>query len=237
MIAHLPMYDVPGNRAAHDALWSALQDCLTDAPHRTIPGDLMKDWIDPNLFLSQTCGLPYRSKLHGKVQLIGTADNKIENCPAGYYQSVIVARRGSDPDLGANDFTLAYNEPLSQSGWAAPHSIGVTGKTRKQSGGHAKSAEMVVSGQADVAAIDALTWHFLIRDWHGAAGLKVIARTPPTPTLPYITSRGQNADLLHQAFAQAILEIGAAHRETLQLFGLVDLPAPAYLAEPLPPAP
>jgi hypothetical protein len=37
MIAHLPMYDVPANRAAHRRLWQALQDHLPDAPNFTQP--------------------------------------------------------------------------------------------------------------------------------------------------------------------------------------------------------
>ena len=82
MIAHLPMYDVPANRAAHRRLWQALQDHLPDAPNFTQPSvDLMVDWLSPELYLSQTCGLPYRAALHGQVQLIATPDNQIPNWP------------------------------------------------------------------------------------------------------------------------------------------------------------
>ena len=89
MIAHLPMYDVPANRAAHRRLWQALQDQLPDAPNFSPPSaDLMDDWLSPDLYLSQTCGLPYRAALHGQVQLIATPDNHSPNCPPGYYCSV-----------------------------------------------------------------------------------------------------------------------------------------------------
>ena len=48
MIAHLPMYDVPANRAAHRRLWQALQDQLPDAPNFSPPSaDLMDDWLSP----------------------------------------------------------------------------------------------------------------------------------------------------------------------------------------------
>jgi len=218
MIAHLPMYDVPANRAAHRRLWQALQDHLPDAPNFTQPSvDLMVDWLSPELYLSQTCGLPYRAALHGQVQLIATPDNQIPNCPPGYYCSVLLARRGAVPDLAANDFTLAYNEPLSH--------------------GHAASARAVLEGRADLAAVDALTWHFLTRDWDKAAGLEICAITPATPTLPYITALGQNAAALREALRQAILSIGLKDRQTLQIFDLVEINAEAYLQLPLPPTP
>jgi ABC-type phosphate/phosphonate transport system substrate-binding protein len=238
VIAHLPMYDVPANRAAHRLLWQALQDQLPDAPNFSPPSaDLMDDWLSPDLYLSQTCGLPYRAALHGQVQLIATPDNHSPNCPPGYYCSVLLARQGAAPDLAANDFTLAYNEPLSQSGWAAPQSIGLTGAKRLQTGGHAASARAVLEGRADLAAVDALTWHFLKRDWDKADGLEICATTPATPTLPYITALGQNAAALREALRQAILSIGPKDRETLQIFGLTEISAETYLKLPLPPSP
>ena len=238
MIAHLPMYDVPVNRAAHRRLWQALQDQLPDAPNFNPPSaDLMDDWLSPDLYLSQTCGLPYRAALHGQVQLIATPDNHSPNCPPGYYCSVLLARQGAIPDLVANDFTLAYNEPLSQSGWAAPQSIGLTGAKRLQTGGHAASARAVLEGRADLAAVDALTWHFLKRDWDKADELEICATTPATPTLPYITALGQNAAALREALRQAILSIGPKDRETLQIFGLTEISAETYLKLPLPPSP
>ena len=238
MIAHLPMYDVPANRAAHRRLWQSLQDHLPNAPNFTPPSeDFMVDWLNPELYLSQTCSLPYRAALHGQVQLIATPDNQIPNCPPGYYCSVLLARQGAVPNLAANDFTLAYNEPLSQSGWAAPQSIGLTGATALQTGGHAASARAVLEGRADLAAVDALTWHFLTRDWDKAAGLVVCATTPATPTLPYITALSQNAGALREALRQAILSIGPKDQQTLQIFDLVEINAETYLQLPLPPAP
>ena len=232
------MYDVPVNRAAHRRLWQALQDQLPDAPNFSPPSaDLMDGWLSPDLYLSQTCGLPYRAALHGLVQLIATPDNHSPNCPPGYYCSVLLARQGAVPNLAANDFTLAYNEPLSQSGWAAPQSIGLTGAKRLQTGGHAASARAVLEGRADLAAVDALTWHFLKRDWDKADGLEICATTPATPTLPYITALGQNAAALREALRQAILSIGPKDRETLQIFGLTEISAETYLKLPLPPSP
>ena len=94
-----------------------------------------------------------------------------------------------------------------------------------------------MEGRADLAAVDALTWHFLTRDWDKAAGLEICAITPATPTLPYITALGQNAAALREALRQAILSIGLKDRQTLQIFDLVEINAEAYLQLPLPPTP
>ena len=131
-------------------------------------------------------------------------------------------------------FFLAYNEPLSQSGWAAPQSIGIMGKSQLQTGSHAASARSLVQGLADVTSINALTSRFLCRDWDKAAQLQVLATTPPTPTLPYITALSRDAKTLARGLGQAILSIGATDRETLQIFGLVDISEQDYMQYPLP---
>jgi hypothetical protein len=71
------------------------------------------------------------------VNLVASPNNNNEGCPDGYYNSVILARSGCAPHLPSNDIILAFNEPLSQSGWAAPVSVGIVGKSRLQTGGHA----------------------------------------------------------------------------------------------------
>jgi hypothetical protein len=94
-----------------------------------------------------------------------------------------------------------------------------------------------LQGQADLASVDALTWHFLTRDWETASGLEICATTPATPTLPYITALVENAAALRVALRQAILSIGPKDREILQIFDLIEISAETYLQFPLPPAP
>ena len=237
MIAHLPMYDVPENKAAHDHLWAALSEHYPSLPNRSNAIDIWADWQSPDLVFSQTCGLPFRAKLNGIVQLVGAPDNRLDGCDAGQYRSAILTRKGSGVDLSANDFTLAINEPLSQSGWGAPSAVGITGTRRVLTGAHRASAQAVVDGRADVAAIDALTWHFLQRDWDQADQLTVATWTPPTPTLPYITALGRDPAPLAKAMSQAIQDIGAKDRETLSLYDIVSVTPETYDAIKIPPAP
>lgn len=244
-IASLPMYDRPETAAANDALWAGIRAALPwDTPAAlTRGGDLWDQWQSPDLILSQTCGYPYRARLHGTVQLVGTPDHALPGCPPGHYNSVLVVRV-DDPrtDLAAfANARFAFNEPLSQSGWAAPQNhaagLGFAFDTLVQTGGHNLSARAVAEGQADIAAIDALTWALIQRHDAYAADLREIARTAPTPTLPLITAKGRDATQIAAATRAAIAALDPAHRAALMLCGLVDIPARAYLAVANPPAP
>ena len=89
MIATLPMYDRPEARPANDRLWALIRHHLPDAPEA-----LSRDgfhWLNPELLLSQTCSLPFRTGLQDDVSIVATPVHKIE-CPAGFHYSVIVAR-------------------------------------------------------------------------------------------------------------------------------------------------
>ncbi|RKF14945.1 hypothetical protein D6850_08755 [Roseovarius spongiae] len=245
MIASLPMYDRPETAAANDALWSGIRARLPfAAPARlTRGGDLWEQWQSPDLVLSQTCGYPFRARLNGRVTLIGAPDHALPGCPPGHYNSVFVARR-DDPRAAPAEFAqarFAFNEALSQSGWAAPQTHaaahGFAFANPVQTGGHAASARAVAEGRADIAAIDALSWALILRHDRWADALKELERTAPTPILPYITASGRDADALADAVAGAIAALEAWHREALMLTGLVRLPAEAWLTVPNPPPP
>lgn len=241
MIAALPMYDRPEIRWATDIFWGHIRDALR-AGGITAPDELCRDadpwaiWQDPGLVLAQTCGLPFRARLHDKVALVATPDYGLPGCPPGHYNSVIIARPGPLPDRPR----LAINDPLSQSGWAAlaawiaaqrvaPGPITVTGA-------HAASARAVADGVADLAAIDAQTWRLLLRHAGADPGLE-IARTPPTPGLPLITALAQPPTAVAQAVAQGLAWLDPAARAALDLRGIVQIEKAAYLALPLPPEP
>ena len=249
MIASLPMYDLPDCRAANDRYWALIRDGLRraglaapDALTRGMP-DFMAHWQRADLVLSQTCGYPFRAVLQGKVTLIGTPDFGLQGCPPGYYQSVILVRADDTRDgLSAfKDTRFAYNDALSQSGWAAPQihaaGLGFQFKPAVQTGGHALSARAVLDGHADIAAIDAATWRLLQRNDEKMAGLRVVGRTEPTPCLPYIAALGLNHRGIFDAVAAAIAGLEQTDRETLGIRRILYIPAVAYLAVPTPAPP
>lgn len=243
-LASLPMYDWPEVRGPTDRLWAGIRDGLgargIDVPAALHRGAQWNDWLNPALVLSQTCGFPYRTALHGRVALVGTPDYGLPGLPAGYYQSVLVVDAARPGDwTGFVGGRLAINGHDSQSGWAAPvnHAAasGLAFAAIVETGAHVRSAEAVAAGQADIAAIDAVTWR-LIETWRPdlAAALRVAARTAPTPGLPLITAAGNDRALIAAAVEAAIAGLDAADRAALGVRGLVHIPAEAYLAVPTP---
>lgn len=244
MIAALPMYDRPETAEANNRLWEAVRDHLGYGPDRLTRGrDVWDIWQSPDLVLSQTCGLPYRSKLHGRVKLVGTPDYRLYGCQPGYYNSVIVAHRSraGDPLDSFDGATMAFNDPLSQSGWAAPYHYFADNNLRigdlRETGSHVESGRSVADGFTDFAALDALSWEMIRRHEEYAADLIEIDRTTPTPALPFITAHKRDPLPLANALSRAIFDLSPADRDVLHLHDIVDIRQTAYLSVPIPPAP
>lgn len=246
MIAALGMYDRPETAAANDRFWAGVRDGLRaraiPAPQTLTRGEAAywPAWTAPDLVLSQTCGLPYRARLHGRVTLVATPDHRLPGCPAGHYRSVIVVR--ADDPRGVAQFQearLAHNEALSQSGWAAACEFaaaqGLRLRPGKATGSHRASALAVAEGRADLAAIDAVTFTLLSRWEPAMAGLRVLAETAPRPALPYVSARGADGAAIAAALEDAVAGLDAADRALLCLHGIVRVPADDYLAVPMPP--
>ena len=239
MIANLPMYQWPANRAAHDRLWAGIRDGLRrhdiHAPDALdyVTGH-MDSWARPDLVVSQICNLPYRAQFRGKVTRIGAADYVLPDTEPGYYRSVFLVR-SDDPAQSFADaagYPMAFNEPLSNSGWGMPQQFaaaqGVTLNPVLQTGAHRESLRAVVEGRADLAALDAITWMNMQRWDSNAAQAKVIARTHATPGMTFVTAAGRDPGPYFDAIAAAIAALSPQDRALLNLRGIVALPAAAY---------
>lgn len=249
MIASLGMYDRAETAAANDRFWAAIRDGLrargVAAPETLTRGNgaYWPAWESSELVFSQTCGYPFRSRLHDRVTLIATPDYGLPGCPPGHYQSIFVART-DDPRALVPDFdgaALAFNEDLSQSGWAGPvthlAALGMQPNPQLRSGAHWRSALAVAEGRADFAALDALSWTFMRRYDSFATGLKEIGRTQPTPALPYIAAKGADRAAILAALQDAVTALSPQDRDSLHLRGIIKVPAADYLAVPNPPPP
>jgi ABC-type phosphate/phosphonate transport system substrate-binding protein len=244
MIAHLGMYDRPETAAANDHFWSLIRTHLGHGPETlSRSDDAWAIWNSSELLLSQCCGLPYRTRLYGEVDLVGTPDYGLPGCQPGYYNSVFLARSedGNQPLAQFSGRRFTYNDALSQSGWAAPmvhmHDRNILPGALEESGSHRNSAAMVAEGRADFTALDALSWE-MIRAYDGFADQLVeIERTVPTPGLPYVTVLGGDIRALFDAIEAAIQALDDSTRATLHLQGLVPIQPSDYLAVPTPPGP
>ena len=189
LIACLPMYDWPEVRPATDALWAAMATAFArhgvDAP-ASLDREIRREdaWVAPNLVLGQTCGLPFMRSLRGRATLLGSPIYDLPAAEPGDYYSVVVAR-ADDPAAAISDFQgrrVAYNGADSQSGYAALQVVVAPLAEDSQffgsgiaTGTHRASAAAVAGGDADIAALDAVSWE-LLRDHDSdvAAALKII---------------------------------------------------------------
>ncbi len=245
MIAGLPMYDRPDTFGANDRLWNLAREALADrgiaAPERLTRGiDTWTLWLRPDLVLAQTCGLPYRTALQGKVELVATPVLDL-HCEPGFYFSEIVVRTDDVRSTPAEfaGARLAVNDRCSQSGWTAPlewaarNGIGF-GNTML-TGSHFDSSLAVAKGDADLAALDALSWKMIERWDAHAPNLRVMDRTSPTPALPYISAAGSDSDLIRQALRDAVADLRPEDRLSVGLKGITWVSAERYLEVATPP--
>lgn len=246
MIASLMMYARPQLDGAHERFWTLIRNDLShvgiDSPvHLSQQAEEFSVWQSSDLVLSQTCGMPFRLWLHDKVQLVGTPDYGVEGCPPGYYRSALVVRSDDTrEDLAAyRDAVFAYNQTFSQSGYAAPYwhlaPRGFWFRDQLQTEGHLNSARAVAEGRADITALDAVSWRLMRAHEDWASGLRVLEWTEPTPGLPLITAKGNDAEAIFTAVQSAIGQLDATDRIALGLRGIVRISACRYLAIPNPP--
>lgn len=194
--------------------------------------------MHPGLVLGQTCGMPYRQRLHDRVSLIGTPDYGVEGCPPGYYRSVIVVRM-DDSREALREFqgaVCAVNAADSESGYAAimRAAEAIPGcdpffHSTPYTGSHAASIGAVSAGEADIAAIDAVTWRFATRFEAAARELRVLCMTDPTPGLPYISARGRDRAPLAEAVVAGIAALDGYVRDALGIVGFVPTSPADYL--------
>ncbi len=96
---------------------------------------------------------------------------------------------------------------------------------------------MVARGEADFAALDIISWKLMRRHDEFANNLVVVDRTQPTPALPFISARYQDATRIQEALHDAIQILTPGQRNELYMQALVTLPQSTYEAVPNPPAP
>jgi ABC-type phosphate/phosphonate transport system substrate-binding protein len=244
------MYDFAEIRDATDALWTAIAARLVDLGVADVPPDLLRGrdlhstWTDPDLLMAQTCGYPLITSLKDKVVLLATPRYSAAGCEGALYRSAIIVRT-TDPAICLADLRhrrCAVNDPASNSGMnllraeVAP----LAGATAFFSepiltGSHAASIDAVASGQADVAAIDCISWSHLRHLRPAAtAGLRVLAWTRASPGLPLITAAATSRST-RDAIMLALDHVAAAPelkpvRSALRLEGFERVPIGAYEA-------
>ncbi len=210
--ASLPMYDLPEPRAATDDWWAGLARHfriagVTETPELlTRPGGGIDHWAGGNLLLSQTCGYPLVTALAGRVRLVATPCYDAPGCDGPRYCSLIVVHSES-PARQMEDLRGARCAVSSVASWSGHHALRVLVaplcggepffRAAVASGGHAASIAMVTAGEADLAAIDCVTFSLMAAYApDNVAGVRVLCQTRTAPGLPCITSLSATDDEL-----------------------------------------
>lgn len=214
---------------ASTACFHALAEHVT----RSMAGDDLS-MANGSFAVGQICGIDFARAPHGRYRYLATMVMDDNTVPVGHYNSRIIAPRNDElasvSDFDPHHHVMAINEPGSFSGAAVfaahlrRHRIsGFDAAVR--SGGHLKSVEMVAKGEAQLAAIDRVSFELARREMPDAVDdVIVIDETPFYPGLPFVADGGLSADMA-QRLGDAILEFRShdAWPEMCAILGICDL--------------
>jgi ABC-type phosphate/phosphonate transport system substrate-binding protein len=248
-LASLAMYrDPPVIAEATRELWTYVGGRLRAAGLADVPEALDEGlahdaaWRDPRLLLAQTCGYPFMTQLRGQVRMVATPVYDDPGCKGALNGSFVIVQANTaiasvDQLRGS---VAAINDRASNSGMnllrhtVAPHAVDRHFFAQVlESGSHRASLALVAQGQADVAAIDCVTFGNLARFAPElVAGVRILTETAKTPGLPLITRAGASEDevaMLRTALNDLANDPAAAPlRAALGLKGFTVLAESAY---------
>ncbi|NWN49081.1 PhnD/SsuA/transferrin family substrate-binding protein [Pseudomonas sp. MAFF 301514] len=187
-----------------------------NADHLDLPGL----WLAPELLVTQTCGYPLMTQLRGRVRVIGRPRYELPHSRQGEHCSLLLTRddnprhrladfynsrgviNGHDSNSGMN--LLRERLAPLQRGGRFFASVGI-------SGAHRESLRWLREDRADLAAIDSVTYDYLARFApQEVVGLRLVTRSAPSPTLPYIGPLGlsdEQGGQIRRAMNQALQDL------------------------------
>ncbi len=219
--ASFPMYDFEEMRGAYEVIWNRVARKLEKAGVEGVPAALDRSrsvhefWTDPGLLLSQCCGADLVGRYAGNLALVATPLYSAPGCDGGRYSSVVLVAEDSPAaelsDL--RDTVCVVNSHESHSGANALRAL-VAPLSRKgrffsrivTSGSHPASVATVARGDADVAAIDCVTYTCLDRYRPSLLqGTRPLCYTEHAPGIPFVTRAGSDSNRIRQ-LQSALLE-------------------------------
>lgn len=256
MIVSLPMYDWPETEVYNDQFWTTFRKELLnhckEIPKQLNRSDYLAQWQRDDVLISQTCGYPLVTELPASTIVVGTPIYDVDYYSNGYYSSVVLVRK-NDPRSELPDYknsALAFNSDNSQSGFNALRSLLIEKelinnnspnffKSSIQSNSHRVSIAYVADGNADICALDPVSWALAQRYDAVANEVHVLTQTASSPALPLITSEAaiprehtkkEWQSLVMDAFNQSI---DSDAKQNLFLSGIKFIPKSEYLKLPI----
>lgn len=214
LVASLGMYDHPAQQGANDRIWSAIARILRTRGVEGVPDVLDRTrhvndlWRDTSLLFGQACGYPLIADDSLALQVIALPIYDVPGATNSdaTHASVLVARANDGHSLLSDyrDTRAAINDPQSNTGMnlfratlAPIAETDVFFASAVQTGSHRASVAAITAADADIAAIDTVTYATLIRHEPDlTAPLKIVARSPASPTLPFVTSANTSIETI-----------------------------------------
>jgi len=200
----LPWYDLPELHGATDTLWRRIAAQLREAGIEHVPDGLNRSlhyedqWNSGKLLLGQACGYDVALAFADRLRVIAAPEFALEGCEGATYRSFVVVREDTAAEKIADlrNLRCVINTPTSHSGMNVLRALvaplaedGLFFSNVEVSGAHERSLELLRSGQADVAAIDCITYGLLQRVRPKALhGIRIVHRTHTVAAPPFVTS-------------------------------------------------
>ncbi len=211
----LPMYNLPEMQAENAAFWLAIR---TEAERLGVMGlppalDFARKpvpaRIEPDTVFTQVCGWPLRTIYAEQAVVLGVPVYDAPHCAGPTHAGVFAVRRDapfrSVADLRGSSFV--FNSIHSNSGMNLLRRViaelaggmpffGSIVETHSQP----INLERVVRGEVDATCVDCVTYAFFARHRSTVAKqLRILAATPPTPTIRYVTATTTDPAITHQS--------------------------------------
>jgi ABC-type phosphate/phosphonate transport system substrate-binding protein len=221
----LPMYNLPEMQADNAAFWNAMQVELSRLGLDDLPEELdfnrrpVPDKIDTDTLFTQVCGYPLQTIYRGQATLLGAPVYAAEHCNGPTHAGVFIVGAKSKfrrlDDLRGCRY--AYNSRHSNSGMNLPRRAIADIASGKpffasiaETHSHPGNIERVAKGEIDATSVDNVTYAFVARHRPALAeATRVLAPTPPSPSIPFVTTVHAPADL-KEALRKALFRVARA---------------------------
>ena len=252
-VASLPWYFFRPIEHHYKVFWARLRDILIeeeDFRSERVPealsdaSDFRRHWANPDLLLCQCCGYHIATKARD-LKVVAAPAFDVDDVSPGKYRSVIVKKKGASGDefLDFREGVVAFNEDQSYSGYTALlstipeehlHKGFFSKKLRTES--HLESLKRIISGDADIAAIDEITYEIILDHFEEFKGqFDIIKKTDEAMAPPYVTSSRRSDDEI-KSIRDALFKLPYhggntldSALESMKIRGIVDATNEDYL--------
>ncbi len=236
--ASLPMYNLPEMQPDNAAFWHAIRTEARSLGVTDLPPALdfarkpVPDQIERETVFTQVCGWPLQTIYAGQAMVLGVPVYDAAHCAGPTHGGVFVVRRDaafrSVAELRGCHFV--FNSVHSNSGMNLPRRViaDVAGgksffRSIVETHSQPLNLERIARGEADATCVDCVTYAFFARHRPALAEqLRILAATPPTPAIPFVTAAA-TAPSVRAALAQALRRVASEPKWASERAGMLLL--------------